>query len=52
MRRVSKSELGSGSVTLPLPDIAARTGFASASTLARAFRRHYGEALGESRRGS
>ncbi|MRX50425.1 helix-turn-helix domain-containing protein [Paracoccus sp. S-4012] len=35
---------------LPLPDIAARTGFASASTLARAYRKHYCETLGESRR--
>jgi len=35
---------------LPLSDIAARTGFASASTLARAYRKHYGETLGESRR--
>lgn len=36
---------------LSLSDIAARTGFASASTLARAYRLHYGETLGQSRCG-
>lgn len=37
--------------SLTLEEIAARTGFASASTLARAYRAHFGETLGQTRRG-
>lgn len=36
---------------LPISEIAARTGFASASTLARAYRMHFGETLRATRRG-
>ncbi|MDO5703678.1 MAG: GlxA family transcriptional regulator [Paracoccus sp. (in: a-proteobacteria)] len=36
---------------LTLDEIAARTGFASASTLARAYRAHFGETLRQGRRG-
>lgn len=36
--------------TLTLAEIAARTGFASASTLARAYRAHFGETLRQGRR--
>lgn len=36
---------------LPLSEIAARTGFSSAATLARAYRLHYGETLRAARRG-
>ncbi|MDO5631601.1 MAG: GlxA family transcriptional regulator [Paracoccus sp. (in: a-proteobacteria)] len=35
--------------TLTLAEIAVRTGFASASTLARAYRAHFGHSLGQSR---
>ncbi|TWI31449.1 GlxA family transcriptional regulator [Paracoccus sulfuroxidans] len=37
--------------SLPLEDIAARTGFASAATLARAYRAHFGETVRGTRRG-
>ena len=37
--------------TTPLEDIAARTGFSSAATLARAYRAHFGETVRGTRRG-
>lgn len=48
--RLSHARALATETSLTLDDIAARTGFSAAATLARAYRSHFGESLGQTRR--
>lgn len=49
--RLSHARALASETGLTLDEIAARTGFASAATLARAYRAHFGQTVGQTRRG-